>query len=181
MYLFWLESDILQQTTKWSKSQWVSTVGEECPKDSIKLVTSCDDQVQLMTVLRLEMPPGPSFINCPYYAHNGFWRGAQYGHRNSCYSCFTSPFEDAQQLYSRCNLHLLPLWCGALLSCIKPCLYTASRSWQACLNFWMMLTSQHGVSDPTDWLWHIAARHFYLTLTLLLRLFDVRCECKINV
>ena len=103
---------------------------------------------------------GPSFMNCPYHALNDVLRGARYGHREGCYSCFIGPFEDARHPYSRHNLYPLPPWRRALLPLVKPCLYEASRSWLAGLNFRATMTSQHGASDPTDWPWHIAARHF---------------------
>ena len=86
---------------------------------------------------------GPSFINCPYHAHNEFLRGGRYGHREGCYSGFIGPFEDARHPYSRRNLYLLPPWRRALLPRVKPCLYEASRSWLADLNFRATMTSQH--------------------------------------
>ena len=118
-------------------------------------------------------------MNCPYHALNDFLRGAWYGHREGCYSCFIGPFEDARHPYSRRNLYLLPPWRRALLPRVKPCFYEASRSWLAGLNFHPMMTSQHRASDPNDWPWHIAACSFYLALPQ--RSFNVGCECKINV
>ena len=137
--------------------------------------------IEELNVGHLICSPGPSFINCPYHAHNEFLRGAQYGHPEGCYSCFIGPFEDAWHPCSRRNIYLLPQWCRALLPRVKPCLYEASRSWLAGLNFRATMTSQYGASDPSDWPWHIEARHFYLTLALPLRSFDVWRECKINV
>ena len=125
--------------------------------------------------------PGPSFMKCPYHALNDFLRGAQYGNREGCYSCFRGFFRDAQYPCSRRNLYLLPPWCRALLPHIKPCLYQASWSWLAGLNFHAMLMSQHRASDPTDWPWHIAAHLFYLNLALPLQSVNVWRECKINV
>ena len=72
-----------------------------------------------------------------------------------------------------------PPRCKALLPHTKPRLYKASRSWLAGLNFHTMMTSQHKMSDPTNWPWHIAAHHFYLALPLWL--FNVGRKCKINV
>ena len=118
-------------------------------------------------------------MNCPYHAHNEFLRGARYGHREGCYSCFIGPFEDARHPSSRRSLYLLPPWRRPLLPRVKPCLYEASRSWLAGLNFRATMTSQHWASDPTDWPWHIAARHFYLSIPL--RSFDIGRECKINI
>ena len=137
--------------------------------------------IEELNVGHLICSPGPSFINCPYHAHNEFLRGAQYGHPEGCYSCFIGPFEDAQHPYSRCNLYILPPWHRVLLPCVKPYLYKASRSWQAGLNFHATKTSQHWASDPTDWPWHIAACYFHLALALPLWSFDGGCECKINI
>ena len=58
-------------------------------------------------------------------------------------------------------------------------LTVSQQSWLSGLNLRATLTSQHWARDPTDWPWHIAARHFYLAL--LLRSFNVGRECKINV
>ena len=44
---------------------------------------------------------GPSCMSCPCHAPNDFWRGARYGHRDGCYSCFIGPFDDARYPYSR--------------------------------------------------------------------------------
>ena len=118
-------------------------------------------------------------MNCPYHALKDFLRGTWYRYQECWNSLFYSSFEDTRHLYSRRNLYPFPLWCRALPPQVKRCLYKASRSWLAGLNFHMMLTSQHCASDSTDWPWHIAAWHFYLAL--LFWSFSVGRECKIKV
>ena len=105
---------------------------------------------------------------------NDFLKGARYGHREGCYSCFIGPLRTHDTCIADATY-------TSSLRGVKPCLYEASRSWLTGLNFRATMTSQQGTSDLTDWPWHIAARHFYLALTLPLRPFDVGRECKINV